>query len=68
VTDRNGNASIPKSERPERRDGAARAEGAEMEVARLEPADHRDGLDEYLRLLEKTRHYEPIREVCGPTQ
>ena len=61
------NASIPKRDRPERRDGT-RAEGGEQEIANVRPVDQRDQLDEYLRLLEKTRHYDPIRETAGAEQ
>jgi hypothetical protein len=68
MTERNrSNASIPAADELARRD-RARAEGAEQEVANQTPVDPRDQTDAYLRKLERTEHWKPIREAAGSEQ
>lgn len=62
------NPSYFQRDEPERRWAAPRAEGAEAPVATVTPPDVREQTDEYLRDLEATQHYPPIRETCGAEQ
>lgn len=60
--------SVPKREDPPRRDQRSRAEGGEQELDPRHRPDPRDLTNEYLRDLERTKHWRPIKETAGAQQ